>query len=169
MSGDSGERWWEQPPSKGSEPPPIQPPMQPPMQEGQPPAPGYPAPPSYPPSYQQPQSYPPPPYPQTNQGGYPPHYQPGYPSPPRSHTNGMAIGSLVASGLAIPLGFLRVGPLAAIVGVVLGIIALNQIKQSGENGRGLALAGIIVGGLILALTVILFIVGFAWFAMNPYR
>ncbi len=81
----------------------------------------------------------------------------------------MAIGSLVASVLAIPLGFFIVGPLFAIVGVVLGIIALNQIKQSGENGRGLALAGIIVGGVILALTVISFIVGFAWYAANPYR
>lgn len=78
----------------------------------------------------------------------------------------MAIGSLVASILAFPLGFCYIGPVVAIVGVVLGIIALNQIKQSGENGRGLAIAGIIVGAVILVLTVILVIVGIGLYAAN---
>jgi uncharacterized membrane protein len=70
----------------------------------------------------------------------------------------LAIGSLVASGLAIPLNFLcYTGTVAAIVGVVLGIIALNQTKQSGEEGRGFAIAGIAIGAVVLVFTVILVI------------
>ena len=80
----------------------------------------------------------------------------------------MAIGSLVASVLAIPLAFACgvFGVLAAIVGVVLGIVAINQIKQSGEEGRGLAIAGIVVGAVTLVLAVILVIVGIGWYAAN---
>lgn len=79
----------------------------------------------------------------------------------------MAIGSLVASVLAFPLGFCYIGPIAAIVGVVLGIIALNQIKQSGENGRGMAIAGIIVGAVILVLSVIVIVFAGFWTIYNP--
>ncbi len=42
-------------------------------------------------------------------------------------------------------------------GLVLGIVARKQIRQTGEEGDGLALAGIIVGGIATALFV-LFIV-----------
>jgi hypothetical protein len=37
---------------------------------------------------------------------------------------------------------------------VLGVVALNQIKVSGESGRGLALAGIIVGAVTLLLSLL---------------
>jgi hypothetical protein len=37
----------------------------------------------------------------------------------------------------------------------MGHISLNQIKRSGEGGRGMALAGIIVGWAGLALLVIM--------------
>jgi hypothetical protein len=47
------------------------------------------------------------------------------------------------------------GGIASIVGIVLGVIAINQIKQSHEAGRGLAVAGIAVGGVTLFL-------GFIW-------
>jgi len=58
----------------------------------------------------------------------------------------MAIGSLVASVLSFPLFFLCViGLLSAVVGIGLGIGALNQIKQTGQSGRGLAIAGIALG------------------------
>ncbi|MBF4461638.1 MULTISPECIES: DUF4190 domain-containing protein [unclassified Rathayibacter] len=33
----------------------------------------------------------------------------------------------------------------SIVGIVLGFIALSQIKRTGEKGRGLALAAVIIG------------------------
>jgi hypothetical protein len=31
--------------------------------------------------------------------------------------------------------------------IVLGIVSLNQIKKSGDKGRGIAIAGIVVGAL----------------------
>jgi hypothetical protein len=36
------------------------------------------------------------------------------------------------------------------VGLVLGIVARKQIRRTGEDGDGLALAGIIVGGIVTA-------------------
>jgi hypothetical protein len=94
---------------------------------------------------EQPPSYPPPP-----PGGY------GYPSPPedgygypprRAGMNGMAVASLVCS----LLGWLcLIGP---ILGMIFGFVALNQIKQTGQRGRGMALAGIIVGGILIALAI----------------
>lgn len=103
-----------------------------------------------------PHGYPPPP-PFPGAAGYPPPYpppgygHPGYPggygmSPPNT-TNGLAIGSLVASVLSLFL--CGIGLLPALVGIGLGIPALNQIKQSGQSGQGLAIAGIIVGVLSL--------------------
>lgn len=49
----------------------------------------------------------------------------------------------------------------SIVGVVLGFVALHQIGKSGERGKGLAVAGIIVGGVQMVVTgllVVLFII-----------
>jgi hypothetical protein len=42
-------------------------------------------------------------------------------------------------------------------GLVLGIIARKQIRQTGEQGDGLALAGIIVGGIATALFVLMIV------------
>ena len=71
-------------------------------------------------------------------------------SPPK--TCGMAIASLV---LGI-LGAITCG-ITAIVGLILGIVSLGQIKRSvGQlSGRGLAIAGIIVSGLSILLIPIL--------------
>lgn len=56
--------------------------------------------------------------------------------PVRRPTNGMAIASLVCS-LVLPfIGWL--------LGIVFGHIALSQIKQTGDEGRGLAIAGLAI-------------------------
>ncbi|NKY88942.1 DUF4190 domain-containing protein [Nocardia veterana] len=112
-----------------------------------------PPPPSYP-SYPQPPQQP---YGQPNYG-YPsaPPYQPyGYAQPPQQGTNGLAIGSLIASilGLCTCIG--------SIVGIILGVIALNQIKERGGQGRGMALGGIWVGAVGIALTIVWIIINVA--------
>jgi hypothetical protein len=58
--------------------------------------------------------------------------------------NRLAIASLVAS----LLGLLTFG-IATIVGLICGIVALNQIKRTGEGGRGFAQAAIISGVLVI--------------------
>ena len=67
-------------------------------------------------------------------------------------TNVLAIVSLVTSILGI-----------GIVGVITGHIGLHQIKTTGEQGRGLAIAGLIIGYLQIA-TVILFFALWSVFA-----
>ena len=68
----------------------------------------------------------------------------GYYQPPG--TNGMAIGSLVSSLVGFVLGW-AFSPLflGMLVGIVLGHISLSQIKKTGEQGRGLAIGGLICG------------------------
>ncbi|MBU3994837.1 MAG: DUF4190 domain-containing protein [Actinobacteria bacterium] len=57
-------------------------------------------------------------------------------------TNTMAIIALIASIIV------------SLVGVILGHIALNQIKKTGEGGRGLAIAALIIGYIGVAAWVI---------------
>jgi hypothetical protein len=58
-----------------------------------------------------------------------------------AQTNGFAIASLVTS----LLGFFCAGGIGSVVALVLGYVALSQIRRSGgtQEGRGLALAGVI--------------------------
>ncbi|GAB3144212.1 hypothetical protein GCM10027290_22040 [Micromonospora sonneratiae] len=84
----------------------------------------------------------------------------GYtPAPP---TNGMAIAALVLSlvGLA--------SCITAPIGAILGHVARKQIRERGEGGDGLALAGIIVGWILtgLFLLVIAFYVVLIVWAIN---
>lgn len=88
----------------------------------------------------------------------PPSYQPaqpyqnsgapqGYGQQPQSQkTNLLAILSLVGAFVF------------SLAGLILGIIALKQIKQTGEQGRGLALAGIIISSISIVLVIIYVIV-----------
>lgn len=45
-----------------------------------------------------------------------------------------------------------------IIAIVLGFIALSQIKRTGEKGRGLAIAAIIIGAIAVIIFVIVLIV-----------
>ncbi|MET3567910.1 protein of unknown function [Leifsonia sp. 98AMF] len=58
-----------------------------------------------------------------------------------------------------------------IVGIILGFIALNQIKRTGEQGRGLAIAAIIIGFVSVAFSIIFSIIFFASLgaAMSNYN
>lgn len=78
-------------------------------------------------------------------GVYPPPY--GYP-PPARPTNALAVASLVCAFLVAPLG------------VVFGHISLFQIKRSGEDGRGLAIAGLVIGYLLTVLGTLVLIFTF---------
>jgi hypothetical protein len=60
----------------------------------------------------------------------------------------MAIASLVSSLLGWICG---IGP---ILGIIFGILALSKIKQTGEGGRGLAIAGIAIGAVLIVFGII---------------
>jgi len=113
-----------------------------------------------PPTGDQPPAAQPPPY------GQPPYGQPPYGQPPQQppygqqpygyaqpygasqRTNGFAIASLVTAFFC------------SILGVIFGIVALNQIQRTGEKGHGLAVAGIVIG-------VLGFLAGIALVASSP--
>src|SRR5512142_2208731 len=75
-----------------------------------------------------------------------------------ARTNGLAIASL-SCGLA-QFAF---GPLATIPAIVLGHMARGQIRRTGEQGAGLALAGLVLGwgAVILGVVVIVFALALA--------
>lgn len=62
--------------------------------------------------------------------------------PVAQKTNVLAIISLIA-GFIVPL-----------LGVILGFVALSQIKKTGENGHGLAIGGIVVGFIVMILSIV---------------
>jgi Domain of unknown function (DUF4190) len=124
------------------DPPPPPPPPGSPGPYGQP---GYAGPQYGPPQYAQP-GYAQPGYPVPGYGA------PGYPPVYVRPTNTMAILALVMAFVFAPAG------------LILGIVARKQIRQTGEDGDGLALAGIIVGGIVTTIFVffiVLWIIAFA--------
>jgi hypothetical protein len=70
-------------------------------------------------------------------------------------TNGLAIVSLVLS--LVGLGTF----VTAIAGVITGHVALGQIARTGQGGRSLARAGIIIGYIVIALGLGLLVLGLA--------
>lgn len=83
-------------------------------------------------------------------GAQPVGYAPVYVAP--NPTNPLAIVSLVASLAGIFIWF--IGP---VVGIITGHIALSQIKKTGQQGHGMALAGTVVGYVLAGLTVLVVI------------
>jgi DUF1707 SHOCT-like domain/Domain of unknown function (DUF4190) len=75
-------------------------------------------------------------------------------------TNGLAVASL-ACGLA-QFAF---GPLPTIPAIVLGHVARHQIKRTGEQGAGMALAGLLLGWAAVVLGIIA-ILGLAAFVVT---
>ena len=80
---------------------------------------------------------------------YPPYQQPYTPYPAVPPTNGLAIAALVCGvgGFVIGLSF--------IPAIICGHLARRQIRQTGEQGAGLALAGLILGYVGIALFIVL--------------
>jgi hypothetical protein len=109
-----------------------------------------------PPAYQQPghqaAPYQQPAYQQTapaySQGG-------AYGQPQSDRYNVLAIVSLVSSFFI------------SLVAVITGHIALNQIKKTGEKGRGIAIAGLVLGYLGILASIVVLLIVIAAIASNP--
>ena len=74
-------------------------------------------------------------------------------------TNGLAIASL-----ACGISQFMLGPLPTIPAIVLGHMARHQIKRTGEDGSGLALAGLLLGWAAVVLGVLILAGAVAVFA-----
>lgn len=81
-------------------------------------------------------------------------------APRSSKTNVLAIISLVAGVISIPIFCCwPVSMPTALVAIVLGVVAINQIKKTGEQGRAFAIAGIATAVLAILLFVVLVVIG----------
>ncbi len=99
--------------------------------------------------YGQQQPYAAQPYPQQ---AYP---QQAYPGVPAQPTNTLAIVALI-SGIA---GFTFVPLLGSIVAIITGHMAKRQVAETGEQGRGMAVAGLVMGYAVVGLGLALLVFG----------
>jgi hypothetical protein len=92
---------------------------------------------------------------------YPPTYTPATPYaatpysglqvPYQTPWNGFAITSLI-------LGIVWIYWIGSLLAVIFGIIALSQISERHDRGKGMAITGIVLGGLLLVGLIVLVIV-----------
>jgi len=91
--------------------------------------------------------------------GQPGPYGPGGPYIPYGRvsrtTNSLAIASLCCG-----IGQVLAGILAGIPAIVLGFVAISQIRRTGEDGRGMAIAGIVLGFISIIVTAVLIVIIF---------
>lgn len=102
-----------------------------------------------------PSSYPQPPYAQAPYTAPPAGVFPAYPGavPPQS---GLAIAAMIVS----LCGLVTCG-LSGVVGLILGIVALQQVRRTGARGRGMAITGIVVGAVFTVLFVLFVVLAVA--------
>ena len=83
---------------------------------------------------------------------------------PRTHTSqNLALASMITgiAGLVMAGCF---GPIPGVVALVLGLVALSQIKKSPEkySGKPFATAGVIIGGI----TILFYVLFILWIILN---
>jgi hypothetical protein len=103
----------------------------------------------------------------------------GYPTPPPAGVGkpqGLALTSLILGIASFVLCFIPIGPVplglfSAIAAIVVGFMARKAIARGEQGGEGLAKAGIILGFVNLALSILMIILvsaglGLLWFLGN---
>jgi hypothetical protein len=95
---------------------------------------------------------------------YVPPNAPAYPSAPQP-ASGMAIGALVVGIISIVIAlpgccctpiWLLSGMLG-LVGVILGYLGMQECNRGEKSGKGMAMAGLICGGIGLAISLLFFV------------
>jgi len=107
--------------------------------------------------------------PPANVSASPPQWQPAptpawQPPPPPAYSQqqskSLATAAMVIGIISITFGWLCLGPVPAILAIVLGGVALSQIKKNPERigGKQAALVGIVTGGLTVVIYAIVMII-----------
>ncbi len=86
--------------------------------------------------------------------------------PPR--TNGKSIAAMVLGIVSIVLPY--IGFIIGILAIIFSAISLKEIKRTGEQGRGMAIAGLVCGivGTVIYAIIILLIVFAIFFYADSY-
>ncbi|WMT39969.1 DUF4190 domain-containing protein [Paenibacillus sp. D2_2] len=100
-------------------------------------------------------------YQYSTMNNYPPPYPPG--PPVVQKTNGKSIAALVLGILSIMIPY--VGFLLGIMAIIFSSLSLKELKRRYEQGKGLAIAGLVCGiigtiiyGLLLFIILFVFII-----------
>ena len=82
-----------------------------------------------------------------------PEWRPPPPPPVQAQNKSLAVASMVLGIISITVGWFCLGPIPAIAGIILGIVALSQMKKNPNHfgGQPFAWTGIITGGLMLLI------------------
>ncbi|WP_395640051.1 DUF2510 domain-containing protein [Pseudolysinimonas sp.] len=88
---------------------------------------------------------------------------------PGTGTNGLAIAGLIVSAA----GWLILGGLAAIAGIILSAFGLSRARQLDalghpNSGRGIALAGLVIGIVVFVISIIVVVVYIAFLMSYGY-
>lgn len=90
------------------------------------------------------------------------YFSPPPPPPPPAKTNGKSIGALVLGILSLMIPF--VGFLLGIIAIILASISFKEIRIRYEQGKGMAIAGLVTGilgtlfGLILIAVIVISVI-----------
>lgn len=83
------------------------------------------------------------------------------PTPMARHTSGYAVASLCVAIPSVLMMFahqVQVGIIGAIVGLILGVVGLSNIRGDRSlNGTGMAVTGVILSSMILIFTVVFWV------------
>lgn len=93
--------------------------------------------------------------PQPQPGGPPPPPT-GYASPPVNTLAVVSLAAGIASYVVLPF-------IGALIAVIAGHAARGQIRRTGEGGAPLALIGLVLGYIHLALVIVLIVVAIVFF------
>ena len=79
-------------------------------------------------------------------------------------SQGLAVASMITAIAGIVFGLWCFGPLPGIAAMIMGLIALSQIKKTPDKvgGRPFAVAGVIIGGINIAF----YILAAIWFLLS---
>ena len=102
---------------------------------------------------------PPPPNVPSGPGGFqpPPGYQAysGQPMTPQGNS-GMAVASMVLSLVGIVPCFWGL-QIPGVLGIIFGFIGLKQTKDNARKGRGMAIAGLVIGIILVVVAIALWV------------
>ncbi len=84
---------------------------------------------------------------------------PTEPPPPPQYLAGQAPGMSAFAVTSFVLSLVWLYGVGAILAIIFGHISLNHIRKRGERGRGLALAGLIIGYVGLAGLIAVIVIG----------
>ncbi|MEQ1702630.1 MAG: DUF4190 domain-containing protein [Ilumatobacteraceae bacterium] len=102
---------------------------------------------------------PPPPGGPVGPGGFqpPPGYQPyGQPVAQQAGNSGMAIAGMVLSLVGIIPCFWGL-QIPGLLGMIFGFVGLKQTKDNARRGRGMAIAGVVIGVILVLLCIALWL------------